>query len=67
MTDKNVVNRLLTDMCPMLLAWEEPVLPLCPGIGSADIGDEESISLVRKDSVAVRTIFTAGNIDTVFR
>ena len=64
--DKDVVDRLLTDVTLCLLSGEEPVFRLCAAVRVPDIGDEQIISLIGQDGIPVGTVLAAGDIDTVF-
>ena len=65
MTDEDVIDGLLADVGAGLLAGKEPVFTAGPMIGGADIGDQEVISLVREDSIAVRAVLAAGDVNAV--
>ena len=64
--DKDVVDRLLTDVTLCLLSGEEPVFRLCATVRGPDISDEQIIGLIGQDGIPVGTVLAAGDIDTVF-
>ena len=64
--DKDVVDRLLTDMGISFLSGEEPVFGFRTSVSSSDIGDEQIISFIGQDGVPVGAVLAAGDIDTVF-
>jgi hypothetical protein len=65
MADEDVIDRLLTDMGVLLLPGKQPVLRPGAAISRPDIRYQESICLVGKHSIAIRTVLAAGDVDAV--
>ena len=62
MADEDVIDRLLTDMG---VPGKQPVLRPGAAISRPDIRYQESICLVGKHSIAIRTVLAAGDVDAV--